>query len=206
MLKENFQYSTLILSVVMITLFGLQHFIPEFTDSYKLEKDILQRPWILVTNIFLHANIVHLLLNLFSLVLFGVILENFIGTKKFLLLFFGSGIISSFIASFFYTSALGASGAIFGILGALAVIKPKMMIWAYGMPMPMIIGAIVYLVINIFGAYYQLGNTGYIAHLSGLAIGAVFGFRLRTFNKKIKENFSVIDKELDNYEKNFKLR
>ena len=90
MLKENFQYSTLILSVVMITLFGLQHFIPEFTDSYKLEKDILQRPWILVTNIFLHANIVHLLLNLFSLVLFGVILENFIGTKKFLLLFFGS--------------------------------------------------------------------------------------------------------------------
>ncbi|MBS3150142.1 rhomboid family intramembrane serine protease, partial [Candidatus Woesearchaeota archaeon] len=99
----------------------------------------------------------HLMYNLFALALFGIILENIIGTKKFMLIFFMSGIVASVISSFFYNSALGASGAIFGILGALALLRPNMTIWIYFMPMPMYIAGIVYLIINFFGAYFLWG-------------------------------------------------
>ncbi len=210
MQKNNFQFSTLILAGFIILIFILQNAIPNFTDSFKLiGSDIFKRPWILITSIFLHANMPHLLLNLFSLVLFGIILENVIGTKKYLLIFLATGFLSSFISSFFYSSALGASGAIFGILGTLVILRPKMMIWVYGMPMPMAIAGILYLGINFFGAYFNIGNTGYIAHLSGLIAGLFFGIFYRKKYKEQKPSSKIdkaIEKDLDSYEREYNLR
>ncbi|MBS3149278.1 rhomboid family intramembrane serine protease [Candidatus Woesearchaeota archaeon] len=123
-------------------------------------KDAFNRPWTLITSIFLHGSLEHLMYNLFALALFGIILENVIGTRKFLVLFFISGLFASVISSFFYNSALGASGAIYGILGALVVLRPTMQIWAYYIPMPMYIAGLVYFVVNFFGAYFGIGNTG----------------------------------------------
>ncbi len=210
MLKENFRYSAIILCIIIFIVFIFQITLNGFTDSLKLiGKDAFNRPWTLITSIFLHGSLEHLMYNLFALALFGIILENVIGTRKFLVLFFISGLIASIISSFFYNSALGASGAIYGILGALVVLRPTMQIWAYYIPMPMYIAGLVYFVVNFFGAYFGIGNTGYIAHLSGLVIGLMFGFILR---KKFGEHRNYthinesIDKYLDEYERDNKLR
>src|SRR3989344_5654153 len=205
MQKNNFKFSTFLLAGFIILIFMLQNSIPNFTDAFKLaSSDIFKRPWILLTNIFLHANIPHLLLNLFSLVLFGIILENIVGTKKYLFIFLTTGIIASIISSFFYASALGASGAIFGILGALTILRPKMMIWVYGIPLPMVIASILYTIINFFGAYFKIGNTGYVAHLAGLCAGIFLGmfYRKKYKQKKITSyQDKTTEKDLDNYER-----
>src|SRR3989338_7234722 len=187
MFKENFRYSTIGLCIVVFIIFILQTTIGGFTDSYNLiGPEAFSRPWILVTSIFLHGGLEHLMYNLFALALFGIILENIIGTKKFMLLFFISG-----------------------ILGALALLRPNMTIWIYFMPMPMYLAGIVYLIINFFGAYLGIGNTGYIAHLSGLVVGAYFGYSYRNKygeHKPYTRSNELIDKYLDEYEKENKLR
>jgi len=126
---------------------------------------------------------VHLLYNLFALALFGSILEKFAGGKKFLLIFFLSGIFANVIAVNFYPSSLGASGAIYGILGALAIIKPLMIVWAFGLPMPMFIASILWTIGAVLGIFMP-GNVGHIAHLSGIFIGVLFGIILRVARKR----------------------
>lgn len=210
MFKENFRYSTIVLCIVIFLIFILQITISGFTDSYKLVgPEAFSRPWILLTSIFLHGSLQHLMYNLLALALFGIILENIINTKRFLILFFSSGLIASIVSSFFYNSALGASGAIYGILGALALLRPNMTIWIYFMPMPMYIAGIVYLFINFFGAYLGIGNTGYVAHLSGLVVGLYFGYKYRKNfgeHKKYTATNEWVDKYLDDYERDNKLR
>ena len=205
------KYSTFILVGICIIVFILQISIPGFTDDFVLKKELLfSEPWRLLTSIFLHSGIPHLLLNMFSLALFGIILENIIGTKKFLLTFFISGLIASLFSGFFYNSALGASGAIFGVLGNLIILRPKLMIWVYGLPMPMFLAGIIYFIVNLFGAFLQIGNIGYIAHLFGLLIGLIFGvFYYNKFKEiKIKNKMydGLVEKELDEWERKNKMR
>ena len=116
--------------------------------------------------------------HMFALVLFGSILENEIGTKKFLSLFFLAGLFASIASIPFYNAVLGASGAIFGVIGALAVLKPKMTVWVYGMPMPMIIASLVWAAIDVLGVFIP-SNVANIAHLSGIFVGIIFGFIIR---------------------------
>ncbi len=173
------RYYSLKLSATIFAIFLMQLVFPQITDNFKLvSADTFERPWTLITSIFLHANIAHLLLNLFGLALFGSILEAKIGGKKLLLLFFASGIFAGIIAAFFYSSALGASGAIFGIIGTLAVLRPMMVIWAAYMPMPMFVAAILWAIGDVFGYLFTEG-TANTAHIAGLVLGVAFGFLIR---------------------------
>ncbi len=177
-MKKNF-YSALYLVVVCIIIFIIQVMFPAATDSLKLTSSLaLIKPWTLITSIFLHGSIVHLLYNMFALALFGLILENLIGSRKFLLLFFLSGLFAGMASIPFYNSVLGASGAIFGIIGALAVLKPKMMVFVYGLPMPMILASLIWVGIDILGVFVP-SDIANIAHLSGILVGIVFGIVLR---------------------------
>ncbi|MFQ6011777.1 MAG: rhomboid family intramembrane serine protease, partial [Nitrososphaerales archaeon] len=113
-------------------------------------------PWMFVTSIFLHADLSHLIFNMFSLFIFGIYLERMVGRKLFLILFFSAGIIGN--VGYILTSgnvlvpAIGASGAIYGVMGTLAVLAPFLLIFLYGvLPLPMIVAAGAYAVLDIMG-------------------------------------------------------
>lgn len=180
-MKSKF-YSLKLLLIISVV-FILQIIIPKFTELFVLNQKAPTnfQFWRYLTSIFLHGSLTHLLFNLFALFFFGIILEKEVGSRNFLIVFFFSGILANLIAVNFYPSSLGASGAIYGIIGALTIIKPLMMVWTFGLIMPMFIASILWVtadVLRTLGAFGQT-NIGSIAHLSGIAIGILCGILLR---------------------------
>ncbi len=176
---EKIRHYALWLTGIMAAVFVLQLLFPELTLNLVLvSSDAISRPWILLTAIFLHANVAHILFNGFGLVVFGSVLEQIIGSKRFLAVFFATGLLSSIASAFFYNSVLGASGAVFGVLGALTVLRPTMTVWVYYIPMPMYLAAIMWAAADLFGFFFPSGiaNAG---HLAGLAAGIVAGLIIR---------------------------
>ena len=188
MKKQKFYF--LWISIICIILFILQITISGFTDLFKLSENALTMPWQFVTAIFLHGSLTHLVYNLFALIIFGIILESTIGSKKFLSIFLVGGIIANIISFIWYPNALGASGGIMAIMGCLAILRPTMAVWAFGMILPMFIVAILWVtgsVIGIFGFGDQ--GTGHLAHLLGLIVGILYGIYLRISSKKLKTGY-----------------
>ncbi len=172
------QYWSVRLVLIISAIFILQNIFPAITDNFSLvSARALGEPWMFFTGVFLHADIMHLLYNMFALVLFGSILEKIVGGKNFLAIFFVAGLIASAAAFFFYPASLGASGAIFGILGTLAILRPRMTVWLY-VPMPMIVAIFVWAAIDLLGFFYPSGVAN-AAHLAGLAFGSIAGFALK---------------------------
>ncbi len=192
------KYLTLWISLILVIIFVIQQIVPGFTETFLLTSDSLDSPWRFLTAVFLHGSIVHLFYNLFALVLFGIMLESLIGSKKFLWLFLISGILANVASFWFYPSSLGASGAIMAVIGCLAILRPLMTVWAFNLPMPMFIAAIIWVggsVMGIFGFGDQ--STGYIAHLAGIVIGLLYGFylRLKFPSSEKKEQKIIIDED-----------
>jgi len=201
-LNVRYKFYALKLAGICIIAFILQLLIPGFTDLFILSNSHIIEIWRFVSAIFLHANLGHLIYNLFALALFGSILEGAIGSRKFLIVFFASGILANIIGVNFYASSLGASGAIFGILGALVVLRPMMVVWVYGLPMPMIIAGVLWVAIDAIGIFIP-SNIGHIAHLSGIISGLLFGFVFRDWNErreKPKTRINFDESSLRNWE------
>jgi len=154
--------------IINVIMFFLQILIGEsFTNAFLLlSAEAFQRPWILVTSMFLHGGVAHLIFNMYVLLMFGPIIEQRIGPKRFLFIYFTAGIMASIVSTFFYPAALGASGAIFGILGCLAILRPKMRVYVGYVPMPMIIAAVVWAAGDLLGMFIPSG-TANAAHLFG---------------------------------------
>ncbi len=198
-----FQYWSVRLVLIISAVFALQNIFPAITENFSLvSAKALAQPWIFLTSIFLHADLMHLLYNMFALALFGAILEKIVGNKRFLAIFFVAGVFASAAAFFFYPASLGASGAIFGILGTLAILRPKMTVWLY-VPMPMIIAIFVWAAIDLLGFFYPSGIAN-AAHLTGLAIGLIAGFSLRKWfgenEVKQKKSHAISDEDFRRWE------
>lgn len=182
-------YYTFWLAGACVVFFFLQLVSSPFTDALLLNETAFSQPWRFVMSIFLHGGVAHLLYNLLALLFFGSVLEHLVGGKRFLVIYFATGIGANLISVFFYPSSLGASGAIFGIIGALVVIRPLMTVFAFGMPLPMFVAGIAWAVGDLIGAASYLagnpiGTTGNIAHLSGMALGLLFGFLFRDWSRR----------------------
>lgn len=124
--------------------------------------------WRFISPIFLHANITHLLLNCYSLYAVGVIVEKIYGRTKFAVIYFIAGIFGS-IASFMFSpnSGVGASGAIFGLLGAMLYIgveKPALFKKHFGY------NVIVTIFANLAYGFSRAGIDNF-AHIGGLIGG-----------------------------------
>jgi len=196
----KFKFNAFKLSGIIIIIFILQLLIDNFTNWFVLNQSSYIQIWRFLTAVFLHGSLAHLISNLFALALFGSILESLIGGKKFLWVFFTSGIIANIIAVNFYSSSLGASGAIFGIIGALVIVRPTLTVWAFGMPMPMFIAAIIWFILDLIGVFVP-SDVGNIAHLSGLAIGILFGLFYRDWTRKEKkQTLSIPENHMRNWE------
>jgi len=188
----KFRFYAIKLSGIMILIFVLQIFFSGFTELFLLNQDSWTQVWRFLTAIFLHGGIAHLLYNIFALALFGSILEKLIGWKKFFRVFFISGILANLVSVSFYNSSLGASGAIFGIIGALVVVRPWMFVWAFGLPLPMIVAGGLWAIGDLIGIFVPSGIAN-IAHLSGMFFGLVLGALYKKRKKRRRSNKVVID-------------
>ena len=205
----RFKFYALKLCGIIFLIFLAQVFISGFTDMFLLNKDAFGEYYRFVTSIFLHSGIPHLAYNLFALALFGSILEKLIGGKKFLIVFFVTGILANLVSVNFYSSSLGASGAIFGVIGALIFVRPLMVVWAFGMPMPIFIAGILWGAGDLLGAVgffmgNPIDNTGNIAHLSGMFFGFIFGifYRERKIRRN-KEKFGIDERTVRQWEDSY---
>jgi len=159
------------------TLFGLELAYRPGVEGYRF-----------LTSIFGHSSLEHLLNNLFFLGLFGTIYELQTNSKVFLGTFLVSGLLANLTAFVFYpeTFIIGASAGAMGVLSALAVYKPKQIGLGLGVPMPMWAVLIAYIFIDLV-SLGAINNTANEAHLAGLLVGGLMGYRLKTNTKREKK-------------------
>jgi len=126
---------------------------------------------------FLHVDQSHLFFNMLTLYFFADPVIKYIGVPKFLAVYFGSLLAGSIFALSFhkkepYYSAVGASGAVMGVLYAAIMLNPGMNLYMFFIPIPIpaYVFGVGYLLYSIFGMKKQWGNIGHSAHIGG-AIG-----------------------------------
>jgi membrane associated rhomboid family serine protease len=144
------------------------------------------RPYQLFTYMFLHADFFHILFNMLMLSFMGPILETFWGSKKFTIFYMVTGIgaavfsigISYFTPFGYFTSMLGASGAVYGVLMAYGMVFPDMEVRLMFFPIPI---KAKYLVVILFTvSVLSGGNIAHFAHLGGI----IFAFIMITAWRK----------------------
>jgi len=136
------------------------------------------RVWTLVTAIFVHANVLHILGNMIFLYVFGNTLESVTNSsKKMLTAFFLGGILSFPLSLPFFppgTSFIGASAAIFTLTAVVMLMKPLRWSWLLLMPVGLV--AILYFLYNGLAIYYQQqSDVAYVSHIIGFSLGLPLG-------------------------------
>jgi len=137
----------------------------------------LTRPWTLVTYMFLHGGIGHILFNMLGLYFFGPRLEERLGGRHFLGLYFASGISGALLSFLTPNSAIvGASGAVFGIFLASAIYWPRERVYIWGiLPVESRVLVAVMTILALYGGFSgSSGGIAHFAHLGGFAGGYLY--------------------------------
>lgn len=125
---------------------------------------------------FLHADMMHLIFNMLTLWFFAPVVINHLGSFSFILVYFGSLIFGSLLTMVFHKNdygyrAVGASGAVTGVLYSAILLQPDMMLGIFFIiPMPAYLFGILYLLYSIYGMKAKNDNIGHTAHFGG-AVG-----------------------------------
>ena len=150
-----------------------------FFDKYKFNVGGVQRGEKLrmLSCGFLHADTQHLLFNMLSLYFFADVVIALLSPIQFLLVYFGSLLVGSLLSLYFHKSeyhysAVGASGAVSGIIYSAILLQPGMSLYMFFIPIPIpaYIFGIGYLLYSIYGMKNKVGNIGHDAHFGG-AVG-----------------------------------
>lgn len=200
--REEFQditpKATYILLFINILIFivgvGINHFYQANYLTYygaKINELIVRGQYYrLITAMFLHGNIIHILLNMVALYNVGLLAERIFGTSRFLYLYFAAGVGGNILSYMFSPyPAVGASGAIFGVMGMLLYFghkRPKMF--------KSIFGSQLYIVLGINLVYgFMMPNIDNYAHIGGLFVGylASYSVGLPTEKQYNKENITL---------------
>jgi membrane associated rhomboid family serine protease len=176
----------IIVTTVLISLKGLNdHF---FFRKYDFHIASIQQGQSIrmISSGFLHGDLAHLFFNMYSLYMFAnVVIENF-GDITFTILYFGSLLIGNLLTLYFHENdyqyrAIGASGAVMGIIYSAILIEPNMGIGIMFIPfsIPAYIFGIIYLLYSIYGMRAQNDSIGHTAHFGG----AVGGYLITLISK-----------------------
>jgi len=135
--------------------------------------------WQPFTYIFLHGGFFHLLLNMFMLWMFGRVIEASLGTGNFLKYFFvcgaGAGIFNALVTPHSVVPVVGASGAIFGLIAAFALLYPENVVRVYFIfPMKARTFAFVVAVLEFFATFEANRGVANLAHLGGMLAGYLY--------------------------------
>ena len=159
---------------VMISIKGFSDNL--FFDKYKFQIGAILRgeKVRMFSSAFLHVDYMHLILNMYVLYIFAPQIILNLGVLKFLILYFGSLVAGSVLTLSYhkkelYYTAVGASGAVAGIIYAAILLNPAMQLFMFPLPIPIpgYIFGIGYLVYSIYGMKNKVGNIGHAAHLGG---------------------------------------
>jgi len=146
-----------------------------------------QRLWTLVTHLFLHAGLLHLLGNAYFLNVFGDNVEDRLGSHMFFGVFILSGVLGGVFQTIFQAdptiSVVGASGGIAGLMGAYFVLFPRVKVWMvfffmhFRVPVAFYFAGWVFM--NLLGWYLGGQTIAWWSHLGGFLTGCLLAFFLR---------------------------
>jgi len=143
---------------------------------------------------FLHVDMMHLFFNMFTLWIFAPVVIEWLGSISFLLIYFGSLVFGSLLTMLFHKNdysyrAVGASGAVMGVLYSAILLQPDMMLGVFFViPMPAYLFGILYLLYSIYGMRAKNDNIGHTAHFGG----AIGGYLITL----VKEPSLIVDHSL----------
>ncbi|GIM52434.1 rhomboid family intramembrane serine protease [Capnocytophaga cynodegmi] len=177
----NLSLATLVIIIANV-LFSMQGFKDySFFNKYKFGIREVQRGEYMrmITSGFLHADWQHLIFNMITLFFFADVVIAYAGITHFVLVYIFSLALGSLFALFFhrnepYYTAVGASGAVTGILYASILFNPQMLIIVFVIPMPAYIFGIGYLLYSIYGMKSRTDNIGHSAHFGGAVGGLIY--------------------------------
>jgi membrane associated rhomboid family serine protease len=131
----------------------------------------------MITSGFLHADMGHLFFNMFTLYMFAPVVINYFGSASFFLIYMASLVFGSLLTLLMHKNdysyrAIGASGAVMGVLYSAILIDPSMNLYLFFIPIPIpaYLFGIGYLLYSIYGMKAKNDNIGHTAHFGG-AVG-----------------------------------
>jgi rhomboid protease GluP len=149
------------------------------------ELSLGDQPWRLISHMFLHGNIAHIVMNMVALAYIGIFLEAVIGSKLFIVSYFITGVVGGLISAYWNVNivSVGASGSIFGLLGIslslLLISKEKGLIQALLPNILIIISCTIVFGLFGFGHIPGRNNSAFIidnaSHIGGLLTGILLG-------------------------------
>jgi membrane associated rhomboid family serine protease len=163
---------------VNVAAFNGTNVIP-YLGLYGSWSGLMERPWTLITYMFTQADFMHLLTNMLTLYFFGSFFNRVAGTRNFLIVYFVGGIIGGLFVLWLsspYIPTIGASGAVFALGGALAIVAPKVSVFIFPIPVPMPLWVAVAIGFLIL---LPLSFVSWQGHLGGLVFGLLAGLYLR---------------------------
>ncbi len=173
-------------AVIIVPAEGLDAFYSQYGFS---GANMLSRPYTLITSIFLHAGLAHLLSNIMTLLFFGSAIEGELGKTKMLAIFFIGAFVGDIFSLFIYpfdAIAVGASAGIFALIGAGIFVKPfDLSMYPYIIPIPLALLGIMYAIYNAYGFVAGPSNISYIAHFGGLVVGVIYGVRREGWKRSL---------------------
>ena len=171
--------------VYVIIIINFIIFIAALIDKVKIVGNLglspslfTEKPWTIITNMFVHAEFWHIFGNMITLFFFGRVIYQLVGSGRFLLVYFGGGILGNLLYIWLgapLSIAIGASGAVYALAGALVVMMPKLPVRLYFLiPVPLWAVVLIFFVLWSF-----IPGVAWQAHLGGMAVGLIAGLFFR---------------------------
>jgi membrane associated rhomboid family serine protease len=138
-----------------------------------------QQPWTIISSMFVHGGFTHIIFNMIALYFLGSFLIRAAGERSFLAVFFLGGLAGNILFTLLanpFSTGIGASGGVFALGGALAVMVPRVPVLIFPIPVPMPLWVAITI---LFFVSFLFSRIAWQAHLGGLLLGLVAGLIFR---------------------------